>query len=141
MEDIMSMVGQIMSDPEQMKQLSSLAASLGLSGNDAQPQPEPSPPPQNPPKLDLSSILPMQDSTLSALFPLMQKLQASTDDKYIAFLRALQPLLSEQRRPKVDHAILFLKLLTLVPYLEESGILPKNNALDSILRTLKGVLL
>ena len=136
----MSMVGQIMSDPEQMKQLSSLAASLGLSGNDAQTQSEPSPPPQNPPKPDLSSILPMQDSTLSALFPLMQKLQASTDDKYIAFLRALQPLLSEQRKPKVDHAILFLKLLTLVPYLEESGILPKNNALDNILRTLKGVL-
>lgn len=136
----MSMVGQIMSDPEQMKQLSSLAASLGLSGNDAQTQSEPSLPPQNPPKPDLSSILPMQDSTLSALFPLMQKLQASTDDKYIAFLRALQPLLSEQRKPKVDHAILFLKLLTLVPYLEESGILPKNNALDNILRTLKGVL-
>lgn len=140
----MSMVGQIMSDPEQMKQLSSLAASLGLSGNDAaqqQNQTDPvSEPPPKQPEPPISASLPGLDGTFSALLPLIQKLQASTDDKYITFLRALQPLLSAQRQPKVDHAIMFLKLLTLVPYLEESGILPKNNAFDSLLRTLKGVL-
>ncbi len=128
MDDIMSMVGQIMSDPEQMKQLSSLASSLGISTN------------ESPSAADTSagSSLPVDDTTLSTLLPLMQKLQESSDDRYITFLRALQPLLSDRRKSKVDTAITLLKLITFTPYLEESGILPKNNILDRIGKFLQG---
>ncbi len=127
MEDIMGMVGQIMSDPEQMKQLSSLAASLGLSPDASAPEPE------------APSTAPLiNDGTLTALLPLIQKLQNSSDDRYITFLRALQPLLSDKRKPKVDTAIMLLKLITFTPYLEESGILPKNNILQKLGDLLKG---
>ncbi len=126
MEDIMGMVGQIMSDPEQMKQLSSLAASLGLSPDASAPEPE------------APSATLINDGTLTALLPLIQKLQNSSDDRYITFLRALQPLLSDKRKPKVDTAIMLLKLITFTPYLEESGILPKNNILQKLGDLLKG---
>ncbi len=133
MDDIMSMVGQIMSDPEQMKQLSSLAASLGISPDSA------SAPNETAPAAPTPSLFPSaENDTLSALLPLMQKLQNAGDDRYITFLRALQPLLSERRKPKVDTAIMLLKLITFTPYLEESGILPKNNILDRIGKFLQG---
>ncbi len=136
MDDIMSMVGQIMSDPEQMKQISSLAASLGISPPEQSAE-------NNPPASDIPNLNTSEQSTsndpLSSILPLMQKLQGGNDDKYITFLRAMQPILSEERRPKVDTAILLLKLLTFLPYLEESGVIPKNNILDTIQKFLKGV--
>lgn len=137
MDDIMSMVGQIMADPEQIKQLSSLAASLGISTDESENKTAKQEP--SPTSSAIASIL-GEENSLSTLLPLVQKLQESADDKYITFLRALQPLLSDSRKQKVDTAITLLKLLTFVPYLEESGILPENNLLNQISKFLKGVL-
>lgn len=153
MDDLMGTIGKIMSDPEQMKQISSLAASLGIPLPQDSPIPEPqtesaaadtspsepsapitSSPAPNPPFSGISG------DSLSSLLPLISGLQNSADDKYITFLRALQPLLSEQRRPRVDTAILLLKLLSFAPMLENAGILPKNHALSRIFEMLKGVL-
>ena len=128
MEDLMGMLDKIMSDPEQMQQISSLAASLGLNTDTASTTAE------TPPAAPV-------DNSYASLLPLLQKLQNSADDKYITFLRALQPILSDERKSKVDTAITLLKTVSFLPYLEESGILPKNNPLHNILGLLKGVFL
>ena len=128
MDDLMGMLDKIMSDPEQMKQISSLAASLGLDNTVSQEDTTPSPP------INLGG-------DFSALLPIFQKLQHSADDQYITFLRALQPLLSDARKPKIDNAISLLKLISILPYLEESGVLPKNNPLRTVSDFLKGVFL
>ncbi len=138
MDDLMGTISRIMSDPQQMEQISSLAASLGLSApaadsakQDKPPQKEEAP----------SAPTPIFSGTndFSALLPLIQKLQGGSDDKYITFLRALQPLLSDARKPKIDTAILLLKLFTFLPYLEESGVLPENNILSRLRGFMKGL--
>lgn len=45
-------------------------------------------------------------------------------DQNIQLLRALRPYLEERRQGKVDEAIRMLRLLKLVPLLQESGIFP-----------------
>ncbi len=137
MDDLMGTINQIMSDPKQMEQISSLAASLGLSSPTAEAGNQEPPAQKEESAPSLSSIL-NGSGDLSSLLPLIQKLQSSTDDKYITFLRALQPLLSDARKPKIDTAILLLKLFTFLPYLEESGILPENNILNRLRGFMKG---
>lgn len=134
MEDLMGMLNKIMSDPEQMQQISSLASSLGLDSS----VPEEGPKTVSP---DPSTSSLFSSGDFSTLLPIFQKLQQSADDKYITFLRSLQPLLSDARKPKVDTAISFLKLISMLPYLEESGVLPQNNLLHSVSDLLKGVFL
>lgn len=144
MDDLMSMVGQILSDPEQMKQLSSLAASLGLPqggfSNDKTPDKDTSSTPSDTfsPTPPMSSATP--NSSIASLLPLLQKLQSgsSDNDQYIIFLRALQPLLSHSRQQRVENAIMILRLLAFLPALEESGLLPKNPLFDALGGFLKG---
>ncbi len=51
----------------------------------------------------------------------------SADDDRTALIKALKPLLSEQRQKRADEAIKILRLMQLLPLLRESGIL--NNLL------------
>lgn len=47
----------------------------------------------------------------------------SGDDQRTALLKALKPMLSEQRQQKADEAIKILKIIQLLPLLRESGML------------------
>lgn len=47
----------------------------------------------------------------------------SGDDQRTALLKALKPMLSEQRQQKADEAIKILKIIQLLPLLRESGLL------------------
>ena len=47
----------------------------------------------------------------------------SGDDEQVRFLRALKPLLSDERKGRVDEAVRLLKLVSLLPALQESGLL------------------
>lgn len=48
--------------------------------------------------------------------------EVAKDDNNIALLRALKPLLSEERQTKVDKAIRIMRLIHLVPLIKESGL-------------------
>ena len=61
---------------------------------------------------DLSSIM-----ALAGAFSSL-----SGDDEQVRFLRALKPLLSEDRKGRVDEAVRLLKLVSLLPALQESGL-------------------
>ncbi len=58
--------------------------------------------------------------TLMSLFESMNK----TDDNE-RLLLALKPLLREENRAKIDTAVRFMKLFSLLPVLKESGVLGK----------------
>ena len=45
------------------------------------------------------------------------------DDQRTALIKALKPMLSEQRQQKADEAIKILKIIQLLPLLRESGLL------------------
>lgn len=136
-----SMISQLLSNPQQMQQLQQMAASLGLTTpNDngaasACPQNESSngttpvspnlssllgalsspPPSQNTP------ALPALDSRMVGTIQKVMQLFSQSNPK-IDFLRALRPLLSEQRAKKIDDAIRVMQLVQALPLLKESGI-------------------
>lgn len=116
MDDLAEKINSVLSDPESLKQLGELASMLGFSPDSAPPQPPPASSDAGP--LDLG----MPDIT--SLMTLAGKLrEAGTDDDNINFLTALRPLLSDDKKPRIDRAIKILKLLNLLPIIKDSGIL------------------
>lgn len=66
-------------------------------------------------ELDPSMLL-----TIMSLFETMNK-----QDDNERFLLALKPLLREENRAKIDTAVKFMKLFSLLPLLKDSGMLGK----------------
>ena len=59
---------------------------------------------------------------MKKLLPLVTAIAgAKTDDRAANLLLALRPLLSPQRAPKIDKAVSLLKIMALLPILEEHG--------------------
>ena len=59
---------------------------------------------------------------ITKLIPLVTAISsAKTDDRATNLLLALKPLLNPQRRPKIDHAISIMRIMALLPILEEHG--------------------
>ena len=59
---------------------------------------------------------------VSRLGPLLS--QVNQEDDSTRLLRALRPMLSEQRRQKIDEAVKILQLMRLLPLLRDMGALP-----------------
>lgn len=109
MEDLAEKINSVLSDPESVKQLGEIAQMLGFSPDSPPPQAEESPSPA---------------PDVGAIMNLAGKLkEAGGDDDNIRFLMALRPLLSEEKRPKIDKAVKMLKLINLLPIIKDSGIL------------------
>ena len=134
MDDISSRINQILSDPQSMQQLQTLAQSLGLSAPAETAAPPPSPssgkdmsqegtllsqfglgqqqPAPPPPSIDMNSILQIQKAM--QLF--------ANSNKNVELLRSLRPLLSERRQKKVDDAVRIMQLIQMLPMLKEAGL-------------------
>ena len=115
----------ILSNPEAMAQVASLAQSLGGGQSQQTPQtaaqerqdPQVSPH-QEPEKLsgfgDLSTLLGQIDpSIIARLLPLVQEMNRPEDSQRKQFLYALRPYLKESRRDKVDRALQIARMLHL----------------------------
>ncbi len=93
-------LNQILSDPDSMAKIMSLAQSLGGEQNappppPAPPRPQPSPPPD--------------DAFVKGILRLMQQAQ-HTDKRQEALLCALKPYLAPERQAKIDEALRIAKL-------------------------------
>ena len=125
MEDLTAKVQEILGSEEGMKQLQEMAKMLGLSGGE-EPAPQP----------DLGAILSgltgglqaapgaepaISPAGLAKLGNLLQS--AKQDTPGAALLRALRPLLRENRQKRVDEALRIMRLLSLWPVLQQSGLL------------------
>jgi hypothetical protein len=111
----------ILSDPQAMKQIMSIAKALGGSEEEnadkSAPGAQPDAPPGTAQKIDASSIL----SPLEGLDPKLVQAALrlfseyySTDSRKTALLTALLPFLKEERYAKVDKAVQITKLSRVV---------------------------
>lgn len=127
MDDLNQQISQILSNPESMQKIQSMAAALGLGGTE-QPTQEPTPPPQP----DLTSLLqtmnaPAQPALNADLLQMVGRIapllsQVRQEDDSTRLLRALRPLLSAPRQKKLDEAIKILQMMRLMPLLQSSGL-------------------
>ncbi len=135
MDDLTSKVQEILGSEEGMKQIQDMAKAFGLTGGDSTPVPgssgggldlsgllaglgggQPSQPP-----LPQDGGFSLNPADLIKIQQLMQ--QMNTETPNTALLKSLRPLLKEERRHKVDEAIRIMHLLSLLPVLQQSGIL------------------
>lgn len=147
MDDLSQQINQFLSDPNSMQQLQGMLNSLGLGQGEAAPS-SAGPPPAAPAP-DLSALAgalgalgggsqagppPAPQSTglgavntdalamAAKVAPLLSQL--NQEDDATRLLRALRPLLSAERRQKIDEAIKILQLMRLLPLLRGIGGLP-----------------
>ena len=125
MEDLGARLEQLLSDPQALSQIGELAASLGLGQ-----------PPENgaagePSSPDLSALLGMlggrtgvqsgfggmDPALLGRIAQVVTSL--SVPDRDTQLLMALQPFCGEHRRKKVEEAAQILRIIRLLPLLED----------------------
>lgn len=144
MDDIGNQLNRILSDPNSMAQIQNIMGSLGLQGQGSSAPASPPAAASSPPAQqqsaspDLGALLGMLGgagsqtpsalpagtemiSTLTRLAPLLGKVKE--EDNSTRLLLALKPMLSEERRKKIDEAMRILQLMRLFPILKDSGIL------------------
>ncbi len=109
MDDIMSKIGDLLSDEESVKQLSELAQILISDGNSSESYDIDG----DHPDIDISSVM-----KLTSLIG-----EASKKDKNTDLLLALKPHLSFEKQKRVDKALKFMKLITFWNIVKESGML------------------
>ena len=121
-ENLLGQVSDFLNTKEGAEILSGLKSSLGLGGESKNEggafsslfggskkrKEEPKSPFEN---LDMSRLLPLVSAISSA----------KTDDRAANLLLALKPLLDKKRAPKIDHAISIMRIMALIPILEEHG--------------------
>jgi len=118
MEDLAGKLNDILNSPQGMQQVQELAGMLGLGNPASSP---PAAPPQPAALPGLAGVSPDMMNAMLRLAPLMNDLQREDDTTRL--LQALRPLLSEARRQRVDRAIQMVRMLRILPQLQESGAL------------------
>lgn len=109
MDDLGDKLSEILNDPEAMEKVRMMAENL--LGDEGEHEPEEN----GEPGLD--------GETVKRIMGIMSRLKSSGNDSRTALLTALKPHISESRRHKVDTAIKLLKLIEVLPYLKDSGLL------------------
>lgn len=128
MDDFSEKLAGILNDPESMERVRKMAESL-LGDNKEEPPAIPQNIPQSSSSGGMGNILSvlgdgMPDAnTLQKIMGVMGKLKAAGNDQRFALLNALRPHLSEARQDKLDAAIKILRLIDILPYLKDSGLL------------------
>lgn len=108
LDDMSEKIRSLLSDEESMRQIQELAAMFGGSDTSGQQGNEQSDSENSPPDIDPAAIMKL----MSGL---------SQNDENCELLLALRPLLSEEKRPKVDKAVKLLRLFNVYAELKENG--------------------
>ena len=107
MDDINEKLKSLLDDPDSMEKVRLMAESiLGEETSDD----------------NNTNDIGLDPMTLSKIAGVMKRLNSGGDNR-TKLLSSLRPLLSEERQKKVDTAIKLLRLIDILPYLKESGIL------------------
>ncbi|MDE5946777.1 MAG: hypothetical protein K2G63_05710 [Oscillospiraceae bacterium] len=128
MDDMMNKIGEILSDPESIKQITELAQMfMSEAGNSSENNNDT---PVNQENQVCTDNAQSSDNGLFSGFDLSSLLKiqevmgaVSGKDKNAELLLALKPHLSPEKQKKTDKAIKLLKLLTIWTLLKDSGIL------------------
>lgn len=111
MADFSEMLNGILSNPQAMQQIMSLAQSLGLQGQGGQPQQSAPAPPPPPPQLPQLPQQPNQPDPMQLLQGFLQmSKQMGGDERQLALFQALKPFVRPDRAEKLDRAIQVAKI-------------------------------
>lgn len=118
MDGIADKLSQLLSDPDGMERIKTLAEGLLGSGKEN----------EAPKDLDNGSAgdvgLSLPDGfDIGKMMGLLSAFNNQKTDRRSELLLALKPHLSQERREKVDKAVKFLKIAALLPILKDQGIL------------------
>lgn len=105
MDDLSSRISSLLSDPDSMEKLRSMAESV-LGGKESNEKKD----------ADIGDI------DFTSLLPMIQRLKSPKSDKRTDLLMALRPHLSDERKKRVDSAVKILRVIDMLPLLQESGI-------------------
>ena len=115
MDDLSAMLTQLLESPDGMDKIKSLASSLMGSQTNASAAPEQQ-------SLSSSSLPALNPQEISTIMTLVKALKNDQNDERANLLLALRPHLKEERRHKVDEAVKLLKLISLAPLIQKSGL-------------------
>lgn len=130
MDDLAKKLSDLLSSPDGMQKIQSMASSLGmLTGGDSTEGSGSAPRPSaEPVSAGVSPALSMPDNsslgdieTIKKLLPLLSNLKG--DDENTLLLKALRPYLQDDRQQRLDETIKIMHLLKVLPLLGEKGIL------------------
>ncbi|MBQ9859370.1 MAG: hypothetical protein IJO76_01655 [Clostridia bacterium] len=118
MDDLSEKLTQLLTSPEGMAKIQSVMSALGGEGEGEGAQPpkpaEPSPVPPMPSGIpDLAA--------LTKVLPLLSNMGQDNEDTRL--LQALRPYLHGEREQRLDETMRLLKMMRLLPLLQEQGIL------------------
>lgn len=124
MEDLTEKITDMLSDPETMNTLKSISGLLGSSNNEKNYETDENN--ENPEQTNKDensgfSFSPEMMQTILKFIPILSSIKK--EDKYTKFLEALRPLLSEEKRKKLDSSSQILKIVRILPLLKNQGIL------------------
>ena len=108
MDDLSEKITALLSDPAALEGIRNMAS--GLLGEAGAP----------PSKNDVSAEMP--DIDIGKLMSVMGRINNNKTDERTKLLLALKPHISEKRRERVDRAVKILKLLDMLPLLQDSGL-------------------
>ena len=112
MDNFSDRISEILSDPQAMEQIRSIAGMLGAESKSPQP-----PPPQNNAPNNMMS--PEVLNAVSRIMPLMS--EYNKEDDGTRLLAALRPFLSRERQKKLDEASRMLHILRFLPMIQKLG--------------------
>lgn len=112
MDDLQEKLAGILNDPESMEQVRKMAENLLGTPDEPTGSGEPG-----------DSFSPPDGEEMQKIMRLLSKFHETGNDNRSALLLALRPMVSEPKREKIDTAIKILRMIDLLPYLKESGIL------------------
>lgn len=115
MSEMEEKLGQILSNPQMMQQIMSLAQAMNAS----QPQKQEPPPPPKPPQPTMPAIPDIDPNLLRSLSNMTR--QGGTDQNQQALLKALSPYLSQSRVNKLERAMRAAKMAGLASAFLNSG--------------------
>ena len=113
MADWQEQLNTILSDPDAMAQIVSLAQSISGGGGSPPPSDAPKAESAPPPPPPADSLAGLDPELLRRLAPVMRELNRPESSESAAFLQALRPFLSEPRRAKVERAAQLARLIHL----------------------------
>jgi len=111
MDDLNEKLTSLLSSPEGMAKIQSVMAALGGEMPAAEQPPTPTPAPAIEGIPDLSA--------LTKLLPLLSGMGQDNEDTRL--LLALRPYLHGEREKRLDEAVRLMKMLRLLPLLQEQG--------------------
>ena len=106
MDDLSEKLSGILSDPEAMREIASLASQLGVDASGLHTKPDPKPEQND----DMTS-------RLLSLAPMLGSLKQ--DDDTTRLLEAMRPFLSGERQEKLDKAKRLIRVMKLMPLLKD----------------------